>query len=243
MKEFSLSYLTYNELAVAGRRLARLAGGDDTQYLFIRDLCTMVAADSDELDSSLNKKSGNEDTAKLRVKDGTRDNAYLFLRDLVYAFTRIDDAAKKEAALKLYAEFENLGLTLYQQGYTEQSAKMQSLVKILSGPELTAALELIGAKPWFDSMSAAQADFEDFYDKKIENEGKKEHLGLKEARNKLTFHLHTLLDAIVSANDIKDGVYAPLITRMDEVITDIMTSVRARRSREKNEKENEIDNE
>ncbi len=231
LKDLALSYLTYNEMAVAAKRLSGLIGGSGVEYVFIKELCVVVESDADNLAASLNKSATSEYTAKLARKDETRDNSFITLRNYTGAFLKIPDEVKREASAKLYIEIEKLGVTLYSDGYTEQTGKMQSLIKVFSGDEYKSALTAIGATEWMEQMVTAQTEFETFYAEKTENEGIKDVLTLKEAKSALSFHLKNLLESVDSANQLKSMAYDNLVTQLNEVITDVMTTARARKSR------------
>jgi len=120
-----------------------------------------------------------------------------------------------------------------------ESAALKLLFNDLSTPEATAATETIGAQTWLDDLKNAQTDFEETYQTRISATPVTDFPLLRETKVKLGRDLAALLETLrILAGMDADNTFGPITTKINNVIGDIMTTVRGRKTREK--KWNEI---
>ena len=125
---------------------------------------------------------------------------------------------------------------------TRQSAALNLLLDDLSRPEAQKALKVIQAGSWLDDLRAAHELFERTYIEKVAAESQQDFPSLRDARGRLVDHVETLLGSVeVLRQSIeRDGTDAELATlgelveQLKEIITEVMTVARARRTRQSN---------
>lgn len=213
-----------------------------TEESFLQKLHDTLLQDIKELQSVLGRERGSETTQQLLEKDEFRDSNYVAFRDYVKACTKRPQAEVAQAAELIIAIIRKQGWTLYALSYPQESAALRMLFDDLSTPEATAAIQTIGAETWLNDLKNAQAAFDEMYQTKISTAQAEDFPLLRDAKTKLGRDLAALLESvrILTAMGNED-VFGPVVSKINEVIRDIMTTVRARKTREKNESENPAD--
>jgi hypothetical protein len=221
-------------MTTAGRTLTAVAPVT-SQEPFLQKIATKIEEDKNELEVALNRERGSEYTQQLMARDSGRDNAFTAFRDYVKACTRRSQPEIVDAAELIVNAIRKQGWTLYLSGYARETASLNMLFNDLSSHELTAAIQTIGAQLWLDDLKAAQTAFEETYQTKVSTETQIDYPALRDAKMQLGRHLNTLLDCIQILLCLGETeTYEPIANQLNEIITDVMTSARARRTREKN---------
>ena len=240
VKDLSVSILSYSELLTTSERIDQIVSETFTEYPFMMKLSGQVKDDVKDMTGSLGKDRTSAFTEKLAEMDAGRDSAFLALRDLAKASVNRSDAQVSAAAQVIINKIKNRGQTLYALGYSDETTALNMLFNDLDAPDVTAAIQTIGAESWYADLKNAQAAFENTYNDKVSSEAQEDYLRLREAFSKLGRHLSLMLDAAGLLQELgePENIDA-VIEQINEVITDVMTTARAHKTRQ-TEEESEV---
>jgi hypothetical protein len=237
MREMNFSYLKPEEIHAFSFRvlpiLEPLVEGDE----FLSGIAPRLRRQNDSLAKALTLIRSSQYTSQLSNSDTTRDQYYISLKNFVSAFLFHPDEEKAQAAKLIDTQIQASDPSLYRLGYAEETAQLNGLLASLQMPEARAALKLIGADYWVDLLIEAQQAFEALYQQKVAADALKDLPTVTESRKEIVRFLtqiFTYIDAKMETNPEK---YNPVAMKIDEVIVDMMTIARSRKSRANNTKE------
>ena len=156
------------------------------------------------------------------------------------------------ASASLLAVIERLGTSLHRQGYANETASLHALFTEYNTPALAACLETLGATSRYQKLVEAQANFENVDQQKVETGAAVDLPLARKAKIQIATFIIPLL-SYVDTNaklDIEDTNaklsvklnvenYAPVVAKIDEIITAVVTIAHARQTRLANEKAEE----
>lgn len=234
IEDILISYLDAAPMTVLGTRLANAVEADIDDP-FIKINITLVRSDIQNVEAALNRTSDSEYTKLIFNKDKKRDDCFISFKDAIRPFLRKDNPEIVEAAEYLVKIIEKHGTTLYSLGYVEQTSVMKLLFTDLQTGKAKGAMQkLPGLQSWYDDMVQAEKDFEDTYVDKTEDTSDKSILPLKQSLPVLSRHLIALVENIKIINDNAPGSCDALIDQMNIIISEIMTTAKANKTRKAN---------
>lgn len=236
LNELHTTFLSYEELNTIAGRISGTVGGHIADYPFLGELKGLLETDIVNLGAALNRDRTSEFTALIGQGDSQRDSTFIAFRDYIKACSSrrvLEVAAAGEYLTNIVKKH---GWTLYARTYTEETAALKALFAELDGAEAATAMQTLNAAPWYDDLKAAQAAFEETYNNKITAEAQADYPLLRETRSSIIRHLTALLDFIRVLGEVNaSGAYATMVEQLNEIINDVMTVARARRTREEQE--------
>ena len=141
--------------------------------------------------------------------------------------------ALREAGDDLLDIIKRHNSTLYDMSYVAQSAEMKSLRAELE--ENRATVKQASVQPLLAEMTEAMDRFDTLYQEKLDAESGKSLPLVRETRRELAKQLGLLLNQVeILQEDEEEGVDV-MIGKFNDIITDTMTTVRARQTRQENE--------
>jgi hypothetical protein len=173
-------------------------------------------------------------TKQLAEKDEARDAAFISFRDYCKSFAKEPDPVQSEAAEKLTALIHKIGWTLYKQGYTEQTASGETLVKKLTKPEYAEAITVINAESRVSNLQETDAAFEESLKLKTATEARDNILPMHDCRSRMARYLKPLLVYLELMTDVNPQAYAEVTTQIEESIEYVTTVAKARQTRKEN---------
>lgn len=187
--------------------------------------------------TSTSWRRGNlsEHTALLAVRDDSRDGAFVGLRDFVKAFVSSGSPEKAAAGELLVEIFRSRGWSIFSLGYSAETSQLNVLVNDLETPEAQAALTTIGATVWLDDLKTAQGEFETAYQEKVAAQAGEDYQPIRDGRRQVARYVAALLSYVDLQSDLNPVQFGPVVDKIDEVIVDVVTVARARRTRGGNE--------
>jgi hypothetical protein len=201
--------------------------GDALIPAFLPDLKTHT----DALSAALGIDRASEFTLRLQTTDGERDTRFVGFRDFIAAQVNHPDETIARAAITIDAILETRGKRLYNYGYAEQSSQLNGLLNDLESPQAQQALETLNAAVWLTPLKEKQSEFESLYQQKIANAATSEAPLVTASKNKVIHYLNGLLFYIDFKAEKEPALFNPMIEKIDEVITDMMSVARARKTR------------
>ncbi len=236
LNELYTTFLSYEELNTVAGRISDTVGGHIADYPFLGELTGLLKTDIGNLGAALNRDRTSKFTVLIEQSDNQRDSSFIALRDYLKACSSRSVLELATAGEYLTAIVKKHGWTLYARTYTEETAALKALLTELDGTEATTAIQTLNAAPWYDDLKAAQAAFEETYNNKITAEAQADYPLLRETRSKIIRHLTALLDFIRVLGEVNTSdTYTAMVEQLNEIINDVMTVARARRTRETQE--------
>ena len=233
LKELSITYLSSSELLTTSERINVIISEALSEQPFVTRISGVMKTDIGKLQESMGKDKSSVYTGKMAGKDAERDAAFLALRDFAKANANRSDNQVSTAANVIINRIKKHGWTLYSLGYSDQTANLNLLFEDLDAPDAVSAMQVIGADSWYADLKNAQAEFENTYKEKVSSEAQEDYLRLREAFTVLGRHLNVLLDTIGLLQELDEtGNIDTVVQQINEVITDVMTTARARRTRQ-----------
>ncbi len=238
IKKIAYSKLTHNELLTLSSRI--ITAVEAVVAINTGVLATIIGL----LKAAYNKflplvnrdrKSGYKDL--LKEKDTNRDDAFRALRDVILGFSRRLNEAYRKSARFLLEIFTRNGWTIYQDGYQDESAELNQLIKELDSKEALNEINALQLLDMFNELKTAQNDFEDTFQNKASDVAKNEYAAMAETRQELIKNLSDLLERIGSDAQYAPnaGEYAVLIATINNIIGETATVLKARITRDNND--------
>lgn len=174
-------------------------------------------------------------TQQLAEKDNARDAAFISFRDYSKSFLREPDPIQSAAAEKLTQLIQKVGWTLYNQGYTEQTAAEETLIEELGEPEYVEAVKAIKAESRVINLQETNAAFEETLKLKTDAEAGENIPTSYDCRDRMARYLKPLLVYLELMADVIPERYELAATRIDEVIEYVITVAKSRRTRKESQ--------
>lgn len=231
LMDFSVSLLFPTELRTLVRRIVQITrelGLDG----FFQKLLQLIGQDEKDLESVLVRQRESEFTPLLTNADNDRDEAFIAFRNFVNACSRRKNGDVATAASLLTELIRKHGWTLYGFANPQESAALNLLFKDLDQPKAAEAVQRIGAESWYADLKEAQVAYETLYQNKVSTEAQENYPQLRNAKFKLGRHAQLLTECIGTLYEAEPTPeLAKAIDQINQVITDVMTPVRARQTR------------
>jgi hypothetical protein len=235
MKDLSLSIFDSYEFYTCSTRIYDIVK-NLTNDPYVVSLCTKIKTGTTGMEKAMGKALKSNFTSILLNLDKERDQPFLGLRDHVHSLTHSKDNAKATAAVNLSTIIADIGNTIYSLSYTDETAKMNTLITALKGADAAQWLITTGGDGWFSEIIAAQLAFENAYNSKNVAETEINIPLLKESKAIIAKALKGVLSYVDNNTEFNAGIFKPLEEQIDAVITDMLTIARNRITREENEK-------
>jgi hypothetical protein len=235
MKNLSIYLLNPEEIFTLLKRLIVILRATLSNDSFIGRVLPSLEILETKLSGIVGRILNNEFTKKLAESDDARDQAFIGFRDYCKACLNHNDSVIQEAAAKLVSLLERYGWTLYNEGYTVQSGKLNSLIEELSEADYQAAITTINGGIWFDTIRNAQSAFEAINKLKEEKEAEKNVPAIAEVRKETVKYLQPVLSYIELLAELDSEAYSEVEKELTEIINGMMAIARARQTRKANE--------
>lgn len=239
MRNLPFSLLISNELYTTSSRVVDVCKSLFSENSYISVLCRKIDQGLHGLAKGLGKALTSEFTPILLELDHERDKSYIGLRDYCGSYLHSNIPEKTAAGRLLSASFETVGNAIYNLGYAVESAKMNILILNLSTPEAQQALAVIGATEWFDQLKNSQERFERAYQNKIDVESTIDYPLVKDSRMQLSKYLTALFSYIEINSELEGEAYSQAEERINRIISDAVSIIRSRATRNENEESKE----
>jgi hypothetical protein len=174
---------------------------------------------------------------ELAKRDAIRDDLYIAFRDSVNAFKRRRDETLQRAYLAVWSVISNIGTTAYRLGYAEQSGKMNAFFRKMEEVDLQVALNTLQLTDLYQELKEAQADFEETYSMRIQEEVRKDYPTLHDAKNELVPKVNALLTALEVLEESNAVDISELTRQVNEITVRIMAVAKARQTKSEEGKE------
>lgn len=246
--KLSHTLLSHQEISVTGERIAGLAEEAGLGLSYIDGFAGLVKANVNELNAALAKTRGLELTAEVYAADDRRDMRFKSFRGFIDHKRYSEDANEREHAEYLWAILNRHSLSLWTLGFTDQTARLNTLFSELdSADKAQDALAAIAATNQYAAVKTSQSDFESIFKARTqEASAKDDDPKVRASRKKLAGNLEALLINIEMAEELNQEAgeetlskIKSLIGNVNEVVASAMSIARARVTRAASEEETE----
>ena len=239
MKKFPFSILNSNELYTASNRIIDASKGSLGSDPYTSTLCLHIGQGNKDLAKALGKALNSEFTPLLLVSDQERDDDFISLRDYTSSFIHGKNPIQAAAGRSIMSIIDNVGKSIYNLGYAEETSKMNTLIEALETPSAQQALATIGATERFEALKSSQDEFEKTYQIKIKTESDINYPLVKDSKSRITKYLKTLLYYIDTNSDLDGAVYGAAKEAINQIITDTVAIAHSRATRIENAEDKE----
>lgn len=237
MTTLPFSMLSTQALLTYGKRLVEIIRNSFAGDPYANQLAALLAAKLEALSQAMGNSSNSKYTPILEAKDQQRDEDYLLLRDLAGAYTHAREADRRKAAVLLYDQLKQFGLTLYKDGYANESAKLEALFAKFDTPEYQRALETLHILPAYNNLKESQNSFEQTTRQRIAEESAKEYPLVIATKYEVRKLIEPLLMFVGTQASLGNSQAAEANTQLNRLTDETLVVLRARQTREANEKE------
>ncbi|NJM15058.1 MAG: hypothetical protein HC896_06495 [Bacteroidales bacterium] len=233
-----LSMLSTYELVSFGNRLVEILRTHFGNDPYAGELIALLTAKLEELSQAIGNTAGSKYTPLLEAEDQQRDEDYLLLRDLAGAYTHAREADRKQAANLLFDQLKQIGLTLYKEGYANESAKLSALFEKFDAPEHQNALALLNLAGVYNNLKESQNSFEQTIRQRIAEESAKEVPLVIAVKHDVRKLIVPLLMFVGTQAHLGKSPAVETNALLNQLANETIVVLRARQTREAKEKEN-----
>lgn len=230
LTKLPITLLTSGELVTTADRL--ISAIDAPLATVLKTRIDKVREASGQLAKALNKDRSSDYTPKLSEADQRRDDAYRSFRHAILSASYRPDEELRAAAGELLDILKRHHSTLYDLGYVAQSTEMKSLRTELE--QNKAAVKQAAVQPLLVEMTEAMEHFDALYQEKLDVESGINLPLVSETRTTLAKQLNLMFSHIEIMLEDEHEEVDSLVEKFNSVITDTMTTVRARQTRLEN---------
>lgn len=238
MKNVNFSLLKPEEIHALALRLLPILEAIIPDDVLLRDLYPRLHELTNDLSRALGLGRTSKFTTRLLEADNQRDRLFLGLRHLVVGFTFHPDQQLARAARVLETLIQSRGVSLQTYGYIEESSQLNGLLADLKSPAAQQAIATIQLEFMVDVLAQAQEEFEAIYQQKVASEAVQNLPGITASKRDLTRYLTRVFQYIDTQAEINAEKYGSVVEKIDEVIVDVMTIARARKTKQEDSKAN-----
>ena len=239
IESLHFSLLQAEELDAGAERILGLVTAALPTEPVTAPLVTLLGKDRAALQLALANARGSAHTALIAEADAARDDAFIAFRTLCEsAARRRTKPAHITAGELILRHIRTAGYSLHTFGNSSETGALNALVTALDGADAQAAITLIAAGELLTELTDVQTAFEAALTARTDEQASANYPALAAARAVLGNRLQLLLGIIATLKEA-DAANArpeldPLIARLNEAITLILTPARARRTRAAN---------
>ncbi len=237
METLHTTFLTTDELVAASDQLLPVLRETLVGNPLLLAVAAEAAADVNAINLAATREQGNKLTDPIKAADGARDNAFRTLRDFanVWAHNETAAEANRTAGNRLSAIFSKHGNSLHRLGYNKQSGALEGLFADLASAQSQADLKQLNLNSFHAELIAAQDAFEAVWAQRSNPSTQDTLPLLGEHVTPLKRRLSFLLEAVEQWQRLGlPETTEPSVTKLNVIITDLMTPVLARQTREEN---------
>jgi len=229
--------LTVDEFYTLSKEIIRAIEASTLDEASKTQMLNRLTRNFDLLESAINRETKNPLTQVLEMDDEQRDRVFLGLRSFIEAHTYHWDTAVSESANALASIIRRHGWSLHNEGFTTQTAALNSLCAELEQEPASNHIIQTEATQWLSKLTEMQAHYEatkqkreelDTYDKPIVTETRK---AVYEDLTAVIKYIEG--NMLLSASPEMET----LTVTLNQIIGQITTSAKARYTRRHNEVE------
>ena len=231
MSNLAVYLLNVEECYILNQQILNILKADLPEEFSIAKVLPYLEQLDRDLSAVLAKSDTTALTAERAEKDEARDIAFTAFRDYCKAFIYGPDSVKSAAAKQLEALIRRLGWSLQDEGYTEQSAALKTLIESLETPEYADAVTAVAATDWVNNMKATSVAFEEVTERRNKLVSEDNTPLTITCKKTMSRYLKPLLIYIGLMADIEPNTYNAAHAKILESVESITSVARSREAR------------
>lgn len=239
IKKIKFYLMVLSDYLFFGTEISKILDKYDETELQLNLVKTKIYAALNRLKNSMKLLRGSLLTEELATLDTDRDNAWkCFYHYIISQSFRLNTGIR-ESAHMIIAIIKLPEMRIHHQGYKEQTATMINFFnRIDSNPELITAIETTGATSFYNELKAAETAFENKTSEKMSKEAAKPKSESEEAVKDLRKAFDDLDQFLNIMSQLSGKAeYEEISSKINELVDEINTNVKARSTRRENAKE------
>ncbi|TPN86855.1 DUF6261 family protein [Aquimarina algicola] len=236
LKNISVTQSTHSELSEVTSNYLSIINSHLSANPFLIKLVEYIQPKLENLRTALAAVRTNSLVEEVMQLDQARDYAFIVFRDMINAFEKTDDTKEKEAYELLYELLKKVGTTLNNEGYMEQSGRLETMFQEMDKDQYQLAIQSLGLVSRYKKVKKTEQQFKTAYTNRLEEDTKKNYPTIGEARAALTPLINDLIPTlrnVIRVADTNDTLgWVDLINEQTDTV---MTQIAARRTRKENE--------
>ncbi len=239
IKRIKFYLMVLSDYLFLGTETSKILDTYDETELQLPLIKTKLKAALTKLEDSMKLLRGSKFTEELAVLDSDRDNAWMCFYYLVVSQgLRLNPIIRKSAHI-IESVIKLPEMRIYSQGYKEQTTTMINFFnRVESNPELSKAIEDVGGNAVYLELKTAQSSFESKEAEKVTQAATKPKSESEEAVKELRAAFNEMNQFLNIMSQMSGKAeYTEIASKINELIDDVNTNVKARSTRRENTKE------
>jgi len=232
------SQMHNSEIYTSGTRTEKLLENYLLNELGIELLAEQLFTGNKLLHQSMNLVTKSKYTELLGRSDGKLTNSFLSIKDVINISQRRNDRVIAEAGRELEIIVKTIGSNIHRQGYKKQLAKMTKLKTELQKPMAKSLINKTKQKEIFEELFVDIDNFKELMAKRDKEQLGRENSQSDEARRMITGSISNIQQYLELMSIMKtEKVYAELLNKLNDLITNSNSTIKQRITRRENAKE------
>src|SRR5512133_1772388 len=232
---FPLSYLNAPELLTTAQSVLSILTSSSIQNDQVLQHClTSLTTDVAKLSRALAVQRTSAYTVKIDQCDQMFDSCFTTWRNhCQLAASQLSKPDVADAANKLVTAIRSVDWLLHRKSIAQEIAGGKALTDLMTKEENVAALASCKVQDWYADFKSAYTDFLKVYSERIESDAvaAQDSPDVKNAKNDTRTHLEQLYNYCSVLDSVNKAAFGDLTARLDEVVNNVVPSVRARKTR------------
>lgn len=231
VKSYPKHLMTSGETATIARRTVECINGytDDDPHL--KELSEDLEQGVEMVESALNAGVDLSLSADVRQGDTDRDQTITQFTGFVRGLQNSLEAEIADAASVVYEIMERHDFGAKRSAYAEQSTVVNAMLKDFETEEAQKAFDICKVRPFYEKLKQQQITFENAVMARINAAGEDDQPNVTALLPRVRAGLIDITNHINSRERLHPEKYERLVAEMNAVVTQIISSVRARESR------------
>lgn len=167
-------------------------------------------------------------TKEVDAADNLRDDLLSALNSLLKGYMYWNNPSTTEAATTLYAIIKDHGTNINKYSYEKQTAVLDSLLKRFE--DHSNDLAAVNLTALIEELNTAQNNFKSLFQQSAKLESTKVTVAPSNIKMEVITQINKIADFLVVMTDVNQSVYGELKTNVEQLIDDLNSKIRARRS-------------
>ncbi len=224
-----------SELQTLVTRLSKTITESALVNPILRSLCDDSLQNLKNLRRALDRVRKSELTTEIRLADELRDQHFVSFKKGVAFHLSLKGEAEEESALYLNKIIKKRGDQLHNESDAVETVKLNALFGDLADSKAQRALEAGGFVGIIEQLQEQNQKYERLVAERAANDAEDTTPTLKPTRQILGQNLNLMVDLLGFHLRRDEPTYKPVVAEVNEIITEVMTIVKARKSRKMGE--------
>lgn len=231
LKSYPKHLMTAGEIATIARRTVTCIGEYIDKDPHLKDLYQDLDQGTKDIEHAINSGTDLSLNADVKQRDKERDQTITRFSGYLRGLKNHHEIQIAEAAIELYGIMSRHEFGSREKSYAEQSTMGNAMLRDMQTDKAQKALEICDAKPFYDLLSEQQNAFEKAVMARVSAVAKGSQPTVTSLLPRVRAGLTDIAGYLNSRERLYPKEYERLIAQMNAMVTDIVSKIRARKSR------------